>query len=235
MIFEIKPKPKKGFTLAEVLITLGIIGVISAMVVPQLQASVRKQQLRTKFLKTYSMLQQTFKTMEANDVSLDSGTYKFKQNGFFYQTFAKYIKNTQTCYGNYKFPCYDPSPSTNRYKSLDGKSTISYAFLDDGQIVLLDGTLLIFENEIYSQSSTMRIIIIFADLNGYNNQPNRLGYDLFAFQFINNQLLPMGAEGTKYTGDNFCKKSGSEPFNGMSCSYKAISDPSYFKNLDKAN
>ena len=232
MIFEIKPKPKKGFTLAEVLITLGIIGVISAMVIPQLQASVRKQQLRTKFLKIYSMLQQTFKTMEANDVSLDSESYRLEQNGFFYQTFAKYIKHTQTCYGNYKFPCYNPS--TNKYKSIDGKSTISGDFFDDGQIVLLDGTLLLIENAANSQSSTVPIII-FADLNSCNNLPNRLGYDLFAFQFVNNQLLPMGAEGTKYTGDDLCKKSGSGPYNGMSCSYKAMNDPSYFKNLDKAN
>ena len=82
MFFSKNRVLKNGFTLAEILITLGIIGVISAITIPQLQANVRKQQLRTKFLKTYSMLQQTFKTMEANDVPLDSNTYLFGQNGF---------------------------------------------------------------------------------------------------------------------------------------------------------
>lgn len=235
MFFSKNRVLKNGFTLAEILITLGIIGVISAITIPQLQANVRKQQLRTKFLKTYSMLQQTFKTMEANDVPLDSNTYLIRQNGFFYETMAKYIKNSQTCYydtayNKYLFPCYNPAQGT--YMTLNRKYAISRYLFDDGQIALLDGTLLLFENAA-AQNSPM--VIIFTDLNGYNNQPNRLGYDLFAFQFVNNQLLPMGAEGTTYTGDDYCSKTSGKNLNGMSCSYKALNDPNYFKNLDKAN
>ena len=49
---------KNGFTLAEVLITLGIIGVVAAMTIPTLIANTRSQQYRSRFKKTVSMLSQ---------------------------------------------------------------------------------------------------------------------------------------------------------------------------------
>lgn len=42
---------KTGFTLAEVLITLGIIGVVAAITIPTLIANTRSQQYRSKFKK----------------------------------------------------------------------------------------------------------------------------------------------------------------------------------------
>ena len=47
-----------AFTLAEVLITLGIIGVVAAMTMPALIANHRKTVLKTQFKKAYSELQQ---------------------------------------------------------------------------------------------------------------------------------------------------------------------------------
>ncbi len=49
---------KKGFTLAEVLITLGIIGVVAAMTIPVLLANTTSQKYRSKFKKTISSLSQ---------------------------------------------------------------------------------------------------------------------------------------------------------------------------------
>jgi len=49
---------KKGFTLAEILITLGIIGVVAAMTIPTLIANTRSQQYRSKFKKAISTLSQ---------------------------------------------------------------------------------------------------------------------------------------------------------------------------------
>ena len=39
----------KGFTLAEVLITLGIIGVVAAMTIPALMNNVRATKLKSQF------------------------------------------------------------------------------------------------------------------------------------------------------------------------------------------
>ena len=48
----------KGFTLAEVLITLGIIGVIAAMTIPQLINGYQKSVVENKLKKFYSMINQ---------------------------------------------------------------------------------------------------------------------------------------------------------------------------------
>ena len=47
-----------GFTLAEVLITLGIIGITAAMTMPVLFNKTQNKELQTAFLKTYSELNQ---------------------------------------------------------------------------------------------------------------------------------------------------------------------------------
>ena len=54
-------KARLGFTLAEVLITLGIIGVVAAMTIPNLIANYRAHQLSSRFLESYSIIQQVFK------------------------------------------------------------------------------------------------------------------------------------------------------------------------------
>ena len=60
------PTPaEEGFTLAEVLITLGIIGVVAAMTIPTLIANTRSQQYRSKFKKTVSTLSQAARMSQA--------------------------------------------------------------------------------------------------------------------------------------------------------------------------
>ena len=48
----------RGFTLAEVLITLGIIGVVAAMTIPMLIINYQKRLTLTRLKKTYSQLNQ---------------------------------------------------------------------------------------------------------------------------------------------------------------------------------
>ena len=217
-----------AFTLAEVLITLGIIGVVASLTIGSVVNNIQKKELQTQFLKTTSQLQQAVKSMEANGESIDPRSYKDWDKGLFYNTFANYIKHIKTCKGNtnVQHPCYNKEK--NVYYTPNG-NTLSYAYLDDGQIVLPDGTLLLFENESHGTSSFK--VYIFADLNGINKKPNKLGYDLFAYQLINNQLLPMGSEGTDYVGEQYCSKNSY----GMSCTQKALEDKDYFKNLKRNN
>ena len=61
-----------GFTLAEVLITLGIIGVVAAMTIPTLMSNYRKHIIETRLTKFYSTMTQAIKLAE-NDYDDISG------------------------------------------------------------------------------------------------------------------------------------------------------------------
>ena len=66
MLLTLLPKKVRfGFTLAEVLITLGIIGVVAAMTIPTLITNTRSQQYRSKFKKTISTLSQAARMSQA--------------------------------------------------------------------------------------------------------------------------------------------------------------------------
>lgn len=222
---------KNGFTLAEVLITLGIIGVVAAMTIPTLIANTRAVQLKSRYFKSYSTITQALKLMQADDVSMDNNA------DFAYKLFMNYLSAPYDCglggnigadQGNKKeVPCYKSNTgnSATPYKSLDGKSNFYQDYLDDGQIAMQDGSLFLFENN-------EGRIFISVDLNGYNNKPNRAGYDLFTFQYIDGELLPMGDSRTLYPDvDKYCSLTSSSSLNGITCASKVKSDADYFKKL----
>lgn len=222
---------KNGFTLAEVLITLGIIGVVAAMTIPTLIANTRAAQLKSRYFKSYSTITQALKLMQADDVSMDNNA------DFAYKLFMNYLSAPYDCglggnigadQGNKKeVPCYKSNTgnSATPYKSLDGKSNFYQDYLDDGQIAMQDGSLFLFENN-------EGRIFISVDLNGYNNKPNRAGYDLFTFQYIDGELLPMGDSRTLYPDvDKYCSLTSSSSLNGITCASKVKSDADYFKKL----
>ncbi|DAB07284.1 TPA: hypothetical protein CPT78_03555 [Candidatus Gastranaerophilales bacterium HUM_14] len=229
---NVTKKRKLAFTLAEVLITLGIIGIVAAITIPQLINNYKAKRLRTQFLKSYSTIQQAFKEMEADDVSTDPTTYNTLE---YYKTFMNYLQAPMVCgIGNNKYPpCVYMRDSSSKdykpYKTYDGKTNASMILFDDGQIALQDGTLLLFEN----YAPRMRVFVS-VDLNGYNNKPNRWGYDLFTFQLVDNQLKAMGDTGTTYTDlSTYCNVNSQDEYNGIACAKKALSDSEYFKNIVK--
>lgn len=229
---NVTKKRKLAFTLAEVLITLGIIGIVAAITIPQLINNYKAKRLRTQFLKSYSTIQQAFKEMEADDVSTDPTTYNTLE---YYKTFINYLQAPMDCgIGDNKYlPCVYMRDSSSKdykpYKTYDGKTNASMILFDDGQIALQDGTLLLFEN----YAPRMRVFVS-VDLNGYNNKPNRWGYDLFTFQLVDNQLKAMGDTGTTYTDlSTYCNVNSQDEYNGIACAKKALSDSEYFKNIVK--
>lgn len=219
-------KTKFGFTLAEVLITLGIIGVVSAMTIPNLITNYKAKRLKSQFYKSYSTVQQVFKQMQGDDVSLDPKTYGTAQ---FYKEFMKYLQAPFDCgalSSNAKkyLPCY-PIYLSKKYHTLNNKTTIADNWFDDGQIALQDGSLILFENYLDQ-------LWVSVDLNGFNNPPNRWGYDLFTFEFIDGELVTMGDLKTKYNEpEKYCNFDSGSAFNGITCGYYAKTDSTYFKKI----
>ena len=102
---EKRVKLSIAFTLAEVLITLGIIGVVAAITIPGLINNYKAARLRSQFLKSYSTVQQVFRQMENDDeVSTDPSDYA---QHTFYKTFMTYLSGTTDCgRGFNSSPCY---------------------------------------------------------------------------------------------------------------------------------
>ena len=225
----------QGFTLSEVLITLGIIGIIAAMTLPSLIGNYRAKQLSTGLKTAYSLITQAIDKMEAD--GLDTTPEAFGGVGGFY--FKNKIKN----YFQILVDCGEVFASMNTkycytndgsYTDLSRKGKVTYAYFDDGQLVLKNGMLLMFEN-ISTHKGTIYITV---DVNGRNRTPNAWGWDVFTFQLVNRGgkgiVLPMGAEGTDKTNVSvYCKSKTYNGVNGMGCTAKALSEKDYFRSLFK--
>ena len=60
-------KKKAAFTLAEVLITLGIIGIVAAMTLPTLIANYQKKVVETRLIAFYSKINQAYRMSYAEN------------------------------------------------------------------------------------------------------------------------------------------------------------------------
>ena len=72
---------KKGFTLAEVLITLGIIGVVAAMTIPTLISKSQQRQHVVAWRKAYSALAQGVRLMQADEATPEDFVTSFNTQG----------------------------------------------------------------------------------------------------------------------------------------------------------
>jgi prepilin-type N-terminal cleavage/methylation domain-containing protein len=90
---------KKAFTLAEVLITLGIIGIVAALTMPALMANYRKKVLETRIKKFYSVINQSVRMKQAQDGEFDTSMLTAAADPdvmleFFNKNYAPYLKTT---------------------------------------------------------------------------------------------------------------------------------------------
>lgn len=224
---------KKAFTLAEVLITLGIIGVVAALTIPTLVNNYRKKQFETGLKKEYSVLLQALDMYKQDNETPLKKEDTDQSHGEFKNKIKPYLKILVDCgddqAGKYEAKCvqngYYTQDKKYTYKTYSGNIANEDLF-DDGQIILNDGSHLLFENVGNSGA-----VFVSIDVNGYNKLPNKWGEDVFTFQLMNDgKLLPMGAEGTIYADENtFCSKTSSNRFNGIACANRAIYDSSFWK------
>ena len=96
-------------------------------------------------------------------------------------------------------------------------------FWDDGIYLLRDGTIIMFETLNNKKYLSM-------DINGYTKGPNRWGWDVFTWQYLNGEFKAMGSVGTDYSSD-YCSETSTDRYNGIGCTTLAKTDPDYFKKL----
>jgi len=72
---------KNAFTLAEVLITLGIIGVVAALTMPSLITNYQKKQTVVRLQKAYSALSQAVKLSQAQNGDVQDWNWDYGPTG----------------------------------------------------------------------------------------------------------------------------------------------------------
>lgn len=204
-------KPSKAFTMAEVLITLGIIWIIAAMTLPNLIARQRSKVLEAQFHKRYNEVQQALLMIKRNEMPL-YGNYTGRQ---IQPLLAAQFKGA-IVWGQqrYELPVY---------KTFNKTADFSPNLYDDGGVII-SKEFFIFLNTDKNDTTNIQFVI---DINGLQ-KPNIAGYDLFIFRLDKNDTLTPMPVNTAYCMKD---KKNTSILNGWTCSYYAMTDKDYFKNL----
>lgn len=220
-------KKKPAFTLAEVLITLGIIGVVAAMTIPTLMSNYRKKQLETQIKANYSLIQQAIKFADYDDVSYDMAIQDGSDASIqeWYDSFlSKHLKVEQFC-SNAKSGCWhkkgivkDLLGNAPRYEFDNGIGGNIVNFkLANGAFFNVDGNTAE-DMKSFGIDSTSDGLTFYFDANG-DKKPNQFGKDIYIMVWTDKGLVPAGYSRTKAEVDNNCLKG-----DGYFCLQKVISE-----------
>ena len=210
----------KGFTLAEVLITLVIIGVIAAITVPSILITTQKQEYVSALKKANSVIHQSLYRISMNN-GYARGDYSYLiENNKFYDEFVKEVSAIDTCtekndcktrYIQKRLALNGVDISSWGMPNLKGVTTsdgIQYAtWWNNMQMGLSD--------EDYQNISNNGSILISVDVNG-ERKPNKLGIDSFFFILLDKKGIVAGGSGSIED----CNKNDY----GFSCAAKVLNE-----------
>lgn len=232
---------KSGFTLAEVLVTLGIIGIVASMTIPTLATKIQHKILQNEFKKMYADLNVAsrlfYATEEMSVHDYDVMTVTSSRGDTVLAKYMSYFKGT-TKSSEKRYDYFDFSHNIKQ-KSLAGYTSLGYTCDESNVIQDVNGRIFNMDNSSYNMPFGPKICV---DING-TKRPNRLGYDRFVFVFAeDNSVVP-------YTGSSFWGLSENETdleeikkrcnystgTNGNSCAYFAVRNQSPTGNGDYWN
>ena len=215
---------KAAFTMAEVLITLGIIGIIAAMTLPALIQRKQEKVTVTRLKKVYSILSQAYDRLFYENGSDATGwglgdMYEQESHEILANKFLPYLNVIQNCVGKdstyvakHCTKIYNYSPSYSSVRLIDGVTVIFRSWYGDCRMNL--------GNEPHLKNVCGEILV---DING-TGRPDLPGNDIFTFYLTKNGIYPMGTEfDTRNSFKEKCNKdiewgaSVGNMQNGMGC------------------
>lgn len=221
-----------AFTLAEVLITLAVVGVIAAVMIPTLNQRSQERKTIAAVKKAYSTLSQAYTSAIQDNQTIDTwgitGASQGVDGKLVFDTLAPYLKVTKNC--GQSPGCFptgviykrlEGGVDSDRNTALDSDVRFTHAQLIDGSIIALN-----------AYNSNPEYAVATVDINGYNG-PNKYGVDAFQFYFLTTKIVPGGApKGGHYAFPLNCNKDAAITDvlnrNGLACAAWVI----YEDNLD---
>ncbi len=186
---------KIGFTLSEVLITLGIIGVVAALTAPALVNNTSNAQVGPKLAKAVSTIENANRK-----ILMDAAVTDLKQVGTstddYMEKLSEQISGSSyetTAMNNSNF-----SPTPSNYNSNDFglglNSFRQFNFPNNMNLMLFrfsDRTLNVYGSRGAYKGGFANMAI---DINGFQNAPNVMGKDIFNFMIDRNgSVIPVGS------------------------------------------
>lgn len=210
---------RNAFTLAEVLITLGIIGVVAALTMPSLIGNYKKQQAIQQVKKAYSVLSQAYTRAVADFGDSSEWDEITPQTAFdYYDTYWKpYFQAPVRCYRYSECGYESKTPFFKTKKTADGYEISPNAGSENSRVLLHlnDGTFIMIITGSGYGDDDRRILV---DLNGAK-LPNRFGNDVFFFLRVNGKgVVPYGYDKSVDEVNSDCSKTG----NGYMCAAKLM-------------
>ena len=171
---------RAAFTLAEVLITLGIIGVVAALTLPTLIQNHQKQVYVTQLKKAYSTLNNAINKMAA-----DEGVVDWAQTQCGYQWYQMDANVNPTC-------------TNNLAKQMNVLKVEADFFADCSEwckIFSSSGPAIMTADGITYQFDCTGFGYALVDVNGTGKGPNKNGRDVFLFgiDLTDNKIIPDGS------------------------------------------
>lgn len=213
-----------AFTLAEVLITLGIIGIVASLTIPTIIGNAEKQSTVSKVKETYSFLAQATNQIK-NDCGGDIGGCMTNSNAGNGNATAKTeITNLYKQKLSVSKDCTDGTTTgcfaSAIIKYLGGTDWTGYnieTVCPTYRFTLANGVAIAF-NYFGPTAYAPIYFPIYVDING-PKAPNQFGKDFFYFYYDNNTrtLLPLTPDAL-HVADDCTNTTG----NGMTCSSKII-------------
>lgn len=181
-----KEKVFSAFTLAEVLIVLGVIGIVASLTIPTLISNYEDHAVPVALKREASVIQQAINMAHTEEGTIDrwyTGTSSADALTAVNTVLSKYLKVAKNC-GTAALGCL---PSSYGWLSKTYISTMYDLNVDSNysKMSLVDGSILFFNIEGANSADTPYITRIFfhIDVNGLKG-PNRWGYDLFRFYVL---------------------------------------------------
>lgn len=226
-----------GFTLAETLITLGILGIVSAITLPSVINKFRALVLEKLFMKTYSELNQISRRFYYDyGISIPEYTQR-TANENLPPNWHKLVDNIFPSYLKSMNKLSSPSADTSIHKihAMSGADTLNIC---DNSGFMFDNTgkIYAFNDAPYPNENGP---VICVDING-KKAPNKYGYDFFLFIFtLDGYVIPMGQSHINNTqtsggGYNFfnasCNPNNDNAFLSQTgCAYYALKNKHPYK------
>lgn len=227
---------KRAFTLAEVLITLGVIGVVAAITIPTILQNSQTQQTISTLKKAYTTFSQAYAQAVKDNSTPDNWGLVAQSDPQgaenILNTLAPYLRVTKNCGRNAGcFPTQTYKLLSGSDDSFDGPfdSNTAYAKaqLADGSIIAVD-SLGDCEDGDPAPMLQQECGEAYVDINGFK-KPNQIGIDLFYFYITKTGITPAGSQlesSAEFPFDIHCKDKSSA--DGWGCTAWVL----YNENMD---